>query len=80
MSDPNIEVVQNVEEQGAENKNLEDEIAEHAPTTEKSFDEIVQEVFRGEWGQGQEQRQRLADAGYNHNEVRKAVIRLRNGL
>lgn len=45
---------------------------------DKTFDEVVQEVYEGKWGQGQEQRQRLSAAGFNHNEVRKAVNRLRN--
>ena len=47
-------------------------------TYSKSFDQIVEEVLKGEWGVGQEQRQRLSAAGFNHNEVRKAVTRLRN--
>ena len=46
--------------------------------TLKPFDQVVEEVLKGEWGVGQEQRQRLSAAGFNHNEVRKAVTRLRN--
>lgn len=66
MSDPNVEV---------------DSAQELTPLTsepEKTFDQVVQEVYEGKWGQGQEQRQRLSAAGFNHNEVRKAVNRLRN--
>jgi hypothetical protein len=45
-----------------------------------SLDDVANEVIRGEWGEGQEQRQRLAEAGYDHNKVREAVTRIRNNL
>lgn len=38
-----------------------------------SMDELVDQVFAGKWGNGQEMRHRLAVAGYDHNEVREAV-------
>ena len=40
----------------------------------KTLDEVVQEVFDGKWGNGQEQRVRLTNAGYNHREVHEAVV------
>ena len=45
------------------------------------IEEVAQAVIRGEWGpEGQEQRQKLADAGYDHRKVHDAVTRLRNNL
>ena len=38
------------------------------------LDEVVRQVFEGKWGNGQVQRNRLAAAGYDHVEVRKAVV------
>jgi len=51
-----------------------------APVDKKSINEIAQEVLNGEWGIGQDQRLRLAEAGYNTTEVRKETTRLRNNL
>ena len=42
-------------------------------TTMKSMDTIVQEVIRGEWGNGAERKQRLTDAGYDYNAVQARV-------
>jgi hypothetical protein len=39
-----------------------------------SVDEVVSQIFAGKWGNGQEQRQRLAAAGYDHVEVHEAVV------
>jgi CW_7 repeat len=47
-------------------------------TGENSITEVAKAVLRGDWGQGQEQRQRLSEAGYNANEVQEEVTRLRN--
>lgn len=38
------------------------------------LDEVVRQVFEGKWGNGQEQRNRLAAAGYDHVEVHQAVV------
>ena len=40
---------------------------------DKSIDELVQEVIRGEWGVNPERAERLANAGYNAAEVQAAV-------
>ncbi len=39
----------------------------------KSVEEIVKEVIDGKWGNGNDRRQRLEKAGYNYEEIRKAV-------
>lgn len=47
-----------------------------APTpapTKKSVQEIAAEVWAGKWGNGSVRKQRLEAAGYNYNEVQKAV-------
>lgn len=49
---------------------------ETAPTpapTKKSVQEIAAEVWAGKWGNGAVRKQRLEAAGYNYNEVQKAV-------
>ena len=39
----------------------------------KSIDEIANEVIRGEWGNGEERKKRLRDAGYDYDAVQKRV-------
>lgn len=39
----------------------------------KSIEEIAKEVIRGNWGNGQERKNRLTAAGYNYSEVQKKV-------
>lgn len=41
--------------------------------TKKSVQEIAAEVWAGKWGNGAIRKQRLEAAGYNYNEVQKAV-------
>jgi hypothetical protein len=43
------------------------------PTPPKSVDDIATEVIRGEWGNGAERKQRLADAGYDYSTVQNRV-------
>ena len=50
------------------NKNEESEI-----TGKKTNEEIANEVIRGLWGNGDERKQKLEQAGYNYNEVQKIV-------
>ena len=40
--------------------------------------EVAKEVIRGEWGTGVERRKKLADAGFNPNEVQKEIVRIVN--
>lgn len=39
----------------------------------KSNEEIMQEVINGKWGNGEERKQKLIEAGYNYNEIQKLV-------
>ena len=43
--------------------------------TMKAMDTIVQEVIRGEWGNGEERKQRLEAAGYSYEVVQGKVNR-----
>ena len=47
---------------------------EHAPT--KSIDELAQEVIAGKWGNGQERKEKLTQAGYDYNAVQNKVNEL----
>lgn len=44
----------------------------------KSIEEIAKEVIAGKWGNGEERKKRLTDAGYNYNEVQARVNQLLN--
>jgi hypothetical protein len=46
------------------------------PTPSKSIDEIAIEVIHGEWGNGAERKQRLADAGYDYSAVQGRVNKI----
>lgn len=47
-----------------------------APGTKKSIDAIAREVIRGDWGNGDERKQKLTAAGYNYSAVQKKVNEL----
>lgn len=42
----------------------------------KSIDELAREVIKGAWGNGDERRRRLTEAGYDYNAVQKRVNEL----
>lgn len=44
-----------------------------APSTGKSLDQIANEVISGQWGNGDDRRNRLQAAGYNYDEVQALV-------
>ena len=48
-------------------------------TTKKSVEELAKEVIRGDWGNGQERKDKLAAAGYNYDEVQDKVNAILNG-
>lgn len=50
-----------------------------APSTGKSLDEIANEVIAGQWGNGDDRRNRLQSAGYNYDEV-QALVNQKLGL
>ena len=39
----------------------------------KSLDEIAQEVISGKWGNGEERKKRLTEAGYDYETIRVLV-------
>lgn len=43
------------------------------PNPTKSVDEVAKEVIRGDWGNGDERKNRLTSAGYNYSEVQSRV-------
>lgn len=47
-----------------------------APGTKKSIDAIAREVIRGDWGNGDERKQKLTAAGYDYSAVQKEVNEL----
>ena len=46
------------------------------PAPSKSIDELAQEVINGEWGNGDERKQRLTEAGYDYDAVQNRVNEL----
>lgn len=48
------------------------------PTNEKTIDELAKEVIAGKWGNGNDRKNRLTNAGYNYNEVQNKVNSLLN--
>lgn len=44
-----------------------------APTPTKDIDTVAREVIRGDWGNGQERKDRLTQAGYDYNQVQARV-------
>jgi hypothetical protein len=51
-----------------------------APTAaKKTVTEVAQEVIDGKWGAGEDRKKKLAAAGYDYNEVQKAVNSLLKG-
>lgn len=49
---------------------------EDSSTTKKSVDAIAREVIRGDWGNGDERKQKLTAAGYDYSDVQKKVNEL----
>ena len=43
---------------------------------EKTVSELAQEVLAGKWGNGQERKEKLTQAGYDYNAVQKEVNKL----
>ena len=54
----------------------EPEIEEEPEAPKKSIEEIAWEVIHGDWGNGQERKDRLNAAGYDYDEVQKKVNEL----
>ena len=45
----------------------------------KSNEEVAKEVINGKWGNGEERKKRLKEAGYNYKAVQKIVNKLVKG-
>ena len=46
---------------------------EPKPQPQKSIDEVANEVINGEWGNGEDRKNRLTNAGYDYNTVQRRV-------
>lgn len=55
------------------NQKLTGKISNTTTSNKKSIDTIVAEVIAGKWGNGEDRKTRLQNAGYNYNEVQAAV-------
>lgn len=71
----------------AEKSDPYDGLSDLAPPTEDAPEEVAddkdltavaKEVLAGDWGDGAERRQKLADAGHDPNEVQKEIVRIVN--
>ena len=51
---------------------------EAPPTEALGFDDLVDQVLAGEWGTGQDRRNRLAKAGFDHRLVQAEIVRRAN--
>lgn len=49
------------------------------PSTGKSVDKLANEVIQGKWGNGDDRKNRLTNAGYNYSEVQARVNAILNG-
>lgn len=49
------------------------------PTVKKTVDELAKEVINGQWGNGDDRKNRLTAAGYDYNAVQKRVNEILNG-
>jgi hypothetical protein len=56
------------------------EAPEPEEQTKLTFDQVVEQVARGEWGSGQGRRMRLSEAGFDHHAIQKALVRRTNHL
>ena len=45
-------------------------------TVKKTVSVLAREVLAGKWGNGEERKRKLTDAGYNYQEVQKEVNRI----
>lgn len=54
-------------------RNLIEDISGSNITPTKSIDEIAQEVIDGKWGNGEDRKQRLINAGYDYNAIQNIV-------
>ncbi len=49
---------------------------ERYPIIRKSIDQLAREVINGKWGNGEERKRRLTNAGYDYYAIQKRVNHL----
>ena len=49
-------------------------------TVLKSNEEIIKEIYLGQWGNGEERKNRLEAAGYNYDEIQSLIVSIENTL
>ena len=52
---------------------IEEETPSNSTPSKKTIEELAKEVIEGKWGNGQERKDKLTNAGYNYDEVQKRV-------
>ena len=57
---------------------LADQVEEPPAVSNTDYERIVNQVVAGEWGKGQDRRQRLEAAGIDHVAVQKELVRRMN--
>lgn len=60
------------------NKDLPINATDTNVVTDKTVDELAQEVIAGKWGNGADRKNRLTNAGYNYSEVQRRVNEILN--
>lgn len=55
-----------------------EEVQEYVPVEFTNLDVVVDEIIAGQWGNGQDRRRRLEEAGYSHALVQKELVRRMN--
>ena len=48
-------------------------LGKSAPSNRKSNEELANEVIRGDWGNGEDRKRRLIEAGYDYNAIQRIV-------
>ncbi|MBD5113123.1 MAG: hypothetical protein HDT42_11435 [Ruminococcaceae bacterium] len=74
------EVIQRLTEIGCDWEDVQERVTELLDSAQsapkKSVDEIAREVIRGDWGNGDERKKRLTEAGYDYYAVQNEVDKL----
>ena len=60
------------------NTSATEEVVIEIEVTKKTVEEVAKEVWEGKWGNGAYRKARLEEAGYDYDEVQKAVSELRS--
>lgn len=63
----------------AKEKELFDRATATTPSKKKTNEEIAREVIQGKWGNGNERKERITNAGYNYRSIQTLVNKLLKG-